>query len=272
MKATIEKIEQIREHGYKLDFGEVLEQTFVNYKKIILISTLVIFVFSCMIFGVILAISLAFAGIDSYSKILTGYQSGDISTTALIVQILVTVIASAIMAPLTAGLLKIAHLAHHNKEFTFSTAFDHYKSKYVKDIIVSTVIISFASQAIATIFNLLTLSNNDFSWLFSTIVTVIGLLISLFTYLVIPMIIFGDLSAAEAIKSSITVVSKRFWIILALLIVSVICVFLGLFGFCLGILFTVPILFSLQYTIYRNAIGVEEIDEIDEIGFNSENY
>lgn len=272
MKTVIEKIQQLKKSGYTLDFGKVVEETFTNYKKIALISGAVLLLLLFIFGGFVSILSIAFAGIGAYTKTLTGYQTEEFSSTTLIVNLLITVIASALMAPLTAGLLKIAHLAETGKKFDFSTAFDHYKSKYTKDVIVGTIIISFTSQAVTTIFNLLISYNTDLSIPFNFISITIGLFISLLTYMMIPLVIFGDLNTAEAIQASVTVVLQKFWIIILLLIVFILCAFLGIFGFCLGILFTMPILYSLQYILYRNIIGMEETDELDEIGLNTDNY
>jgi len=272
MKPTIAKIEEIKKHGYRLDFGEVLEQTFANYKKIVLITGAVLLLLFFMFFVVVFTLSLAFAGIGAYTQTLVDYSPNATTSTAIIINLLITVLAAALIAPLTAGLLKIAHLAYENKEFNFSTAFDHYKSKYVKDIVTGTLIISFTSQGITTIFNLLTSYDDSFEILFNIIAVSIGLLISLLTYLMIPLVIFGNLNATEAIKASIVLVLKKFWIILFLLIVCIICVLLGLAAICIGIIFTLPLLYSLQYSVYRNTVGIEEIDELDEIGTNIENF
>jgi len=266
MNPTIEKMEQLRKQGYKLDFGEVLEQTFVNYKKIALISGLVVLLLFFIFFAAILGLSLLYNDINSFTQTLTGFEPGSVSTTKLIANMIITVISSAIMAPLSAGLLKIAHLAHLNKEISFSTAFDYYRSKYVKNLLVATALIAFTSQAITTLFNLLTSYDKSNEVLFNTIAISIGLIISLVTYLTIPLIIFGNLSVLEAITSSIQLVLKKFWIILFLLIVCIICIFFGLIAICIGIAFTLPLLYSLQYTIYNSIVPIQEKDELDEIG------
>lgn len=272
MKPTILKIEQIKKTGYRLDFGEVLEETFTNYKKIVLITGLVMLLLFFIILVISFTLATMYTNAGDYTNTFLDYNPKNPTTATLIMNLLITVFLSALMAPLTAGLLKIAHLAHNDKEFNFSTAFDHYKSKYIKDIIIGTLLISFTSQAITTIFNLLTSYDKSSTMLFTGIAISIGLFISLLTYLMIPLIIFGELNATEAIKASISLVLKRFWIIVALLIVCIICALIGIAAICIGFLFTIPILYSLQYSIYRNAVGMEETDEMEEIGKNTENW
>ena len=50
MISTKEKIEEIKNNGYQLDFGNVLDFAFNNYKKIAVYAGLAIFVFSILTF------------------------------------------------------------------------------------------------------------------------------------------------------------------------------------------------------------------------------
>jgi hypothetical protein len=42
--------------------------------------------------------------------------------------------------------------------------------------------------------------------------------------------------------------------------------FLGIFVLCIGIIFTIPYLYSMYYAIYEQTIGFKEASPIDEIG------
>jgi uncharacterized membrane protein len=79
--------------------------------------------------------------------------------------------------------------------------------------------------------------------------------------LTIPFIIFGKLSSIDAIKSSIIIVSKQPLILLGLIIVSLIAAIIGIFGFCIGMLFTMPFVYSMNYMIYKNIIGIDSVKE-----------
>ncbi len=81
---------------------------------------------------------------------------------------------------------------------------------------------------------------------------------------------FSMTDAMNAIQASILIVFKKFWLIFALILVAVIMAMLGIIAVCIGILFTLPIIYTTQYAIYRNVIGVEEHDELDEIGIYKE--
>ena len=81
----------------------------------------------------------------------------------------------------------------------------------------------------------------------------------------IPLIVFGNLNATEAIKSSVIIVSKQPLVLLGLLIVAVIAGIIGIFGLCIGIFFTLPFMYSMNYVIYKTIIGIDSVNEIVEI-------
>lgn len=84
-----------------------------------------------------------------------------------------------------------------------------------------------------------------------------------YTTLAIPLIIFGKQKAIEAIQASISISSKQFFTIFLLLLVAFFGSLVGLIGFCIGVLFTVPFNISMQYAIYDVIIGTEAIDVIE---------
>ena len=268
MNSTTKKLLEIKQYGYSLDFGEVFGQAFENYKKIALIVGSIILVLIISFTVLVGGFAGILFGIGSITEFFTDYNLQSNSTVLLLVNLFASVIGAALIAPLTAGLLKISHLAENNKEFNFSTAFDYYKSKYLKDLFIATIIISLFTSGFSTLLTLLEMyfpdSGLNFALKLSTIF--LAILAPLFTFLTIPLIIFGDIPATEAIKGSILLVRKNFWIILFLMIVGGIFSFIGIFGFCLGIFFTLPFLYSLEYIIYRNVVDIEEHSEIDEIG------
>jgi uncharacterized membrane protein len=93
---------------------------------------------------------------------------------------------------------------------------------------------------------------------------VVNLLFSFMTFLTVPLIVFGDLKPLDAIQGSITVVSKQFFILLGLLIVAGLFCMLGIFALCIGIVFTMPILSAITYSIYATAIDDEEPENAEE--------
>jgi uncharacterized membrane protein len=100
--------------------------------------------------------------------------------------------------------------------------------------------------------------------------TLMALAITIFTALTIPLIIFGDLNAIDAIKSSIIIVSKQPFTIILLLFVAGVGSAIGLIGCCIGVVFTIPITYSVNYALYSAILNIEEENSIDSIGSDSE--
>lgn len=268
MKSTLEKVQEIKKHGYHLDIGEVISQTFENYKKIALLSGGIILVLTIIFFVAILGIGGIFGLAMSFTDFLTEFDVANIGPIALLVNMGISVIAYALLAPISAGLIQIAHNAETNRDFDFSTAFVHYKTSHFKNLFLAAFLINFVSSGIGTLLQITNLYFLDPILLVVVpiISSVISIVIIILSLLTIPFIIFGNLDAMNALKASITTASKHFWIILVLLIIFFICAMLGILALCIGIFFTLPIYFSAQYIIYRNAIPMEEKDELDEIG------
>jgi len=168
---------------------------------------------------------------------------------------------SGILNPFMAGFYKMANCGQKGEEFNVSTMFSYYKFPYFLNIFLFVIVVGFINAGLAM---LLQSAGLNF------VGTFVNLLISFLTFLSIPLIVFGNLNVTDAIKYSIILVSKQPLILLGLIIVSIIVVLLGFFGLCIGIFFTWPFMYSMNYVIYKSIIGIDEKSEIDEIS-GSEN-
>lgn len=256
-----ERIEEIKKNGYKLDIGTVIEQTFENYKKIALISGLIYLILGIISVVVILAIIGTAVGFKDFSEAMTGFKPENISTTMLIYQLIGTILITIIVSPISAGMINICRMVDNNEEISIGNAFDYYKNGYLKNIFVSIFIVSLLTIGINFIFEFFD---------FKIIGVFISLIISFFTFLTLPLVIFGNLDPIKAISSSIIVVSKNIGILILILILGFIASIIGVFACCVGMLFTMPFINSTYYIIYKNAVGVDNTTEIDEIGTNIE--
>jgi len=268
MKSTFEKVKEIKKHGYRLDIGEVISQTFENYKKIALLSGGVILLLAIIFFVAVAGIGGVLGLAMSFTDFLTEFNVANMGPVGLLVNMGISVLAYALLAPISAGLIQIAHNAETNRDFDFSTAFVHYKTSHFKNLFLAGFLINLVSSGITTLLQITNLYFLDETLLFviPIISFVVSVIITILVLLTIPFIIFGNLDAMSAIKASISTTSKHFWIILLLLIIFFVCAMLGILALCIGIFFTFPIYFSAQYIIYRNAVPMKEKDELDEIG------
>lgn len=258
MSSTLNQIEEIKNNGYSLDFSNVFNHAFENYKKIALYAGLILLVISiiCSFLGGGILVSLY--GINHFNKeFFESLQNQQPEGTTFIIYMVVVAILTAVFSPFTAGFLKMADCADKDETFNFSTIFTYYKSPYFSRIFIATLLISFLSALISIGFNLIEVTVID---------TLLTLIISLLTSLTIPLIIFGKLNATDAIKSSIIIVSKQPLILALLFIVAGIASLVGFIGCCIGVVFTIPITYSIKYAIYSAILEIENTDSIDSIG------
>lgn len=258
MKSIPDQIKDIKNHGYALDFSNVLNYAFENYKKIALYAGLILLVFSAFFGFIGCSILAAIFGVEKISNPnFFNIQLQHLSQVQLVYYILGTVFISAIFSPFTAGFLKMADCAQKDEEFKVATIFTYYKTHHFLPIFFATFIISLISSVLSTFLELQKLNNLGL---------VISLLITFFTFLTIPLIVFGNLKALNAIKSSFILIARQPLVLLALMITIIAALIVGLFGFCIGILFTLPFSYSMTYAIYSAIFKIDKEDPIDTIG------
>ena len=269
MKNFTQQIQDIKDQNYELDFSDTLSQAFDNFKKTSLIQGAILFLLMIMIFMLLMGITGIIMGVGLTTDFFTNLQAAQLqeSNTSIILQLIINVLATSAIAPLSAGMIKIAHNAEIQKPFGFSTAFEYYKSTYLKDLCLSMLYISLVTASINSISKILmTGGNTGYEVFLFPILVLLNIMIPLLTFLSAPLIIFANQNATNAIKISIFLVLKKFWTILLLLFLGCVLASLGIIMLCIGLFFTIPILYSMQYIIFRNAIQIDEISEIDQIG------
>ena len=259
MKTTKQRIEEIKREGYDLDFTTVFGNAFENYKKIALmvgLFSLLLGLAFLVLFAVGFVLIYGMKDASFFENINPeAMQPENFSTPFLIAYIVAVVFLTALFSPITAGFIKMARDAAKGENISFGTAFEYYSAPFFKEIFVAIVILTFFTTTISI---LLTFVGIQF------IGGIVSLIISFFTFLAIPFIIFGNLKAIEAIQASVTVVSKHILILLGLGIVGFLFSMMGMIACCIGIIFTMPIIYSLYYCIYDEIIGVYENEEGDD--------
>lgn len=254
MKSIANRIEEIKRNGYQLDFDAVINRAFENYKKIALYAGLMLFVFF-VFFGLIAVTTLiSFFGIDHLNpENIQQYSPENLTGVPLLIYIGVNMLLSILLAPFLAGFYKMADCAKKDIEFHVSTMFEYYKSPYLIEIGIATFVLLLFNTGLSML-----LETNGYVF----IGAIIGALISFFSFLTVPLIVFGKLGAITAIKSSFIIVSKKPLALLALVIIALIGALVGFIGCCIGIFFTIPFLYSMYYTAYNEIIGQESDSEL----------
>ncbi len=260
---TKNRLEEIKKNGYRLDFSEMISRCIENYKKIVWINGAAILLLSLILFALSVAMSSIVFGVEYVLSPLSKTQLSQYSVVTIITTVVVGVLFAAIIIPFYAGLLKVSHQAENNQPFDFNTVFYFYKSSFVKDLIVAGVIVSLVSSFCSTLLNY----SGYFIW--GQVVTYFIQFITLFF---ITFIIFGKMTAIEAIEASLIMVFRNFFVVLGLMLVAFVVGLLGILAVCIGIFFTLPIIFSMQYVIYDEVIGTNFRLEIEDIGSESTEF
>lgn len=255
-------LDNLVQQSNPLDFGLVIEKSFENFKKIALLAGVSILLLVFILFGVLFVAITSFMGAtDNLTDTLTNFNMANLSIVSLLIYVLVMIVIAGITAPIGAGFLRMAHLAQENKPFSIGTIFDYYKTHHFKELFVAGSLISIVSMGLSAVFETI-----DLSIAGSILTYVIGF----FTFLTVPLIIFGNQTAINAITKSIQLILKQPFVIFGLLVVGFIGIFVGLIGLCIGIFFTLPFWYSLTYTIYIHLLPIKETSEIEEIGADIE--
>lgn len=272
MSLLKERLLDIEKNGYQLDFGNVFNHAFENYKKIALYAGLVLFIFAFILF-VLFFMSFGFyltsLNIDSVNhQLIENLEHQKNLETPMSLMILSIAILSLLLTPFSAGFYKMSERADKDQEFKFSSMFTYYKAPYFFNIIVASILNALLSMLISTIIlSLLTMANINQLGLILLANYSISFFVYLFTFLTIPLIIFGNLKAIDAIKHSILIVFKQPFVLAGLLIVAIIGALVGLMGCCIAILFTLPFLYSMNYAIYTTIVGIDSPSIIEENDF-----
>jgi len=151
-----------------------------------------------------------------------------------------------IMGVIGAGFIKMAYDVYHNKLPKFGTVF----SFFIK---IEGLKVFLFSAFLHLLYNVLSLGL-DFVGL-SMVGIFLYLLIHVLTLLVIPFIIFDKLPIHKAIFASINLVNQKPFNIMSYFILLGLLSLTGLFLFAIGIIFTAPIFYCFNFSIYQNIVN-----------------
>jgi len=262
MEKTNQRIEDIKRDGVELDFSEVFNPAFEIYKKIVGPAG-VIMLLLIVVIAVIAFIGLfAAVGFNGMATNMQSFSPINLSFTFLMLYCVVIIAGAILSILLTAGFLQMAYNAFHNLDFSMGTAFKHFKSEDTKELVIGATIV-----AIPNLIQIL-----FFEYIHLTLVgSLVSGIISLFTFLMVPLIIFGKLKAVDAILGSIHVILKNFLMIFLLLIVSYIIAIVGIIGCGIGVAFTIPFMYAMIISIYIKIFEIPasnaQIDSITKQNF-----
>jgi hypothetical protein len=240
------QFEEMNNSKKNLDLGEVINNAFEIYKKTALMGGLA---FMALMFFLVIFSFMAvgfFTDTEKLPELMKDFNPDNLSLNGTLIYIGVIVTFTVLVSPFIAGMLKMAHDADTNEEVTFSSIFYYVNSSKFLDIVLATTIISLFSVGLNMLLKFV---------LPATFAGILGFIISysisILTFITIPLIIFKSLNFIDAIKTSCKTLFNHFFIVLLLMIIGGLASAVGLIAFCIGIFFTIPFVYAIQYSIYK---------------------
>lgn len=266
MNQTLERLEDIEKNGYQIDFGNVFNHAFENYRKIALYAGLVLFIFTfifCVLLFMSFGVYLTSLNIEEVNnQLIENLQNQKSLETPMLLIIFSIMVLSLVLTPFSAGFYKMCERADKDLEFKFSSMFSYYKAPYFLKIIIASILNALLGMLISTVFlSLLKMMNINQFGIVLLANYFISFVVYLLTFLTIPFVVFGNLGAVDAIKHSILIALKQPFVLAGLLITSIIGALVGFMGCCVGLFFTIPFIYSMNYAIYSSIIGIEKTVE-----------
>jgi len=232
----------------RIDIGVTLNNTIEIFKKTFLVSGFA-FLFITVFLMTIVFIGIEFfIGFEVAAEQLKTFDPVNLSLKGTLIYTGGVLLITTLLAPFTAGILKMMKDADDNQEVVFSTLFHYVNSPYYVSIITATALLTLLNFGINIGLQKIIADKT----IGSIITMALSVIFSVLTLLTLPNIIFKNLGIIEAIKDSIQVTSKSFIQIIVLLIIAIVIGYIGLLAFCIGMFFTFPIYYAVQYCIYKD--------------------
>ena len=190
-----------------------------------------------------------FLGFENFAEKMKTFNPESLSLQGSLIYFGCMLLLVTLLAPFNAGLLKIMKDADEGSKPTLNTLFYYVNTSYFLNIIVATVFIGIFNFGFN--FSIQKLLGNE-SMLGKFLPMFFSVIFSIATLTVLPNLIFKNSSIINAIKESFVNGLKNFLSILVLLIIAIAIGYLGIFAFCIGIFFTFPIYYAMQYAIFKS--------------------
>lgn len=250
MTNVANRIKEIKAKGYTLDFGIVFNKAFENYKKIALYAGSM-FLVATVVLGILVASGLiSYFGAEELKRFADPKNRvlENLAGTDLAIYLIISSMLTILISPFFAGFYKMAQAAEKDEEFNIATMFSYYKAPYLKEIVLTTFLLILFNTAQSTL-----LTNIGYTLTGS----IISIIVNFLTCLAIPLVVLGKLNAIAAIKGSFILVTKSPLVILGLILTGFIGALVGLVGCIIGIFFTLPIMYSIYFSMYETIFEQE---------------
>jgi hypothetical protein len=243
--------------GYDLEFSQVFEKSFEIYKKMFAQAGVAVLLFSILSAVVQFTLMTVIFEINFLEISEIGFQLQNQDELKVLLFLVLTTVNAGLIAPMIAGILLLCKQAHLNEAVQISSIFELYNTSHFKDIFIFSTLLSLFGSLSSLGFEVLEMNYLSF---------ILQPLMYVFTFLVTPLIVFQNLNTFQAIGASFSLVGSKIFIIIGLMIVGALASILGIFALCLGLFFTIPFFYCIQFSVYESIIPIEKVNELDFIG------
>lgn len=240
---NFEELEQLPKK--KTDIGEIIDEGFEIYKKIAIPAGLGFFMIISVAIFIVSTIMAKYVDVEKLKE-MKGFNPETLTWQQNLMIVGGVALFSALISPFVAGILKMAQDADNGEEVKFSTFWYYVNSSRFIHLVLITITISVISFATESVFQKLLPEN-----LAGMMSIVISILFNTFTFLAIPYILFKEMNFIQGLQESLKMVSKNFVLVFIALLLGQLFAILGLLAFCVGIIFSMPILSAFQYVTYK---------------------
>lgn len=235
--------------GPEKNSSSIISHAWKNFKGVFLYGI----VYLLFAFLISYIISLLFPGMSlspgTMKEIIESYKSGNVeeiqdiistshefNMTTQGISTLASFVGSALLYPLTAGLVYINHKHNSGKEISFMDLLIGYKQNTLH-LILYGLIISFLA-GIGTLFCILP-----------------GIYFYLVGFVGLPIVFFGNKTTSEGLRESFKYTKENFGLALTVGFIGLLISISGILLCGMGILFTFPFIYSASYSLYCAIFG-----------------
>lgn len=247
-------LEKKQATSYALSFSQVFEKSFEIYKEMFAQSGIAVLLYSIIIVGVNFTLMTHIFEFNFLEMSEKGFVLKDYTALQILLYLGITALVVGLTTPMMAGIFLMCKQTQLKQEVLISSIFELYQTSHFKSIFIFSFSLSVISSLVSLGFDLIELP---------FLALVFYPLIYLMTFLVYPLIIFQNLTAFQALRTSFILVSKNILIIFALMLVAALASFIGIFGLCIGIFFTVSFFYCVQFSTYMSIFPNEEPETIE---------
>ncbi len=234
--------------------GSIISHAWENYKGIFIYALLYMVI--AIVVGYIFSLFLPSEGTESYKEIIDSIRNGksidfeeinalqgSMGYTSYILNFVISAIFGALLFPLSAGLIFIAHKYNSKQNIDISDLFIGYKQNTVNLILYGLLM-----SVITTV------------GYYSCILP--GIYLSIVGITGLPIIFFENKTPIEAFKKALNITNSDFGTFLVIGILTFLISLSGLLLCCVGVLLTGGFVYSVQYSTYCAYFGTPyEIDK-----------